>query len=704
MTKPITFSMLAGISLLLTVLIAHAADNGIDVRVRNNLESPVNVFLKTGNGETSYGTIPIGGSRVQGSRPGDVWVFKSGSVNDSYSATDASDQRYEVGVRDTITRNFLNDTDQPLTVYEGGEELATIRGEGTVTLDLMPGTDLRFVHPDDLAAEFTAIAEGESYLTVGTDEDAEIVLAAVSNNASRSTENLTHPDDMPESNNRNSATAPKRGNDDPTKTLAERIRHLNRLDQPEPKAETLMDPQPEDEVTASTKGCSTKWYEAATGYNELIVLDSKASRFFPGALIKGETVLTGRNAPISQFPRRPMTVSISLNGPIGVELHRTVQNPSALSQVRVAINDILGQEIDEVTPANQTFEITEIESSHDIHVAIGGAFENSYAEIEGSFDFTSSSIKSRVLVKFIQNYYTIDVDEPGLADSFFINPESIHADDLGDAPLYVNSVTYGRQIYFTVTSEESNTNIEATLNATFDAMGSSGSLDASAEYAKSMKNYKMSATIIGGSGAEAAVVIDSPEELMELIKSGGNYSKNSPGLPIAYTLSYLSNLELARIVVASKYSIESCGASYEIALKDMNLRINGEAGSWWEQFYGKINVSQIGPDGNMIANSEKAIWDRKDTNFDLYYQKVTAVPDTTPVVFKFEDSRNGRIRITLQDFYEDDDTTDDTVTAPPKDVYLADIPSSGESKLITVTATDGGSALDIRFEIKRLPN
>ncbi len=45
---------------------------------------------------------------------------------------------------------------------------------------------------------------------------------------------------------------------------------------------------------------------------------------------------------------------------------------------------------------------------------------------------------------------------------------------------------------------------------------------------------------------------------MSFIKAGGNYSRQSPGAPIAYKLSYLKDNSPARLSFTTDYSVKDC--------------------------------------------------------------------------------------------------------------------------------------------------
>ena len=69
---------------------------------------------------------------------------------------------------------------------------------------------------------------------------------------------------------------------------------------------------------------------------------------------------------------------------------------------------------------------------------------------------------------------------------------------------------------------------------------------------------KITAFILGGDAGTAVQAIDSYDNLISFIKDGGNYSKDSPGAPIAYKLNYLKDNSPARMSETTNYDVQTC--------------------------------------------------------------------------------------------------------------------------------------------------
>jgi thiol-activated cytolysin len=313
---------------------------------------------------------------------------------------------------------------------------------------------------------------------------------------------------------------------------------------------------------------------------------------YPGALIMGETVATGEYIPIVA-DRAPFTLSISLEN-IGGSPKATVQNPS-LSNVRAAINQILKSNVTGATPAKISFEMEEVHSSEQLKIAIGANYSNAFVKVSGSFDFNKEEIRSRVVVKFLQIYYSLDIDTPAKPSDFFNTPPKISS--LGStSPMYISTMTYGRMVLFTAESSKSSTEIKAALHAAFNAGVHDGSIDISTEYKKIIEQSSIKALVLGGSGDSGTKVVSGIEGLKEYIQDGGNYNKDSPGAPLSYKMRYLKDNSVGKVVLSTEYAIRQCELNYpqyRIEIKSIKCRScedgNGSNGEVFGNLYADIN-------------------------------------------------------------------------------------------------------------------
>ena len=337
--------------------------------------------------------------------------------------------------------------------------------------------------------------------------------------------------------------------------------------------------------------CNVVRYKAAAEYNENVILNPTTDVFFPGAIIKGESIENGKYIPLGTGNRTKINVSTSLTGIQGSVSQET---DATLSGTRQAITDILNQEVAGSTPAEVSFEIVEIFESNQLNLAIGAGYNYddglaTQASISTSFEFNNSNVKSRFMIKYIQKYYSIDVDAKASAADFFADISILDTNQIGAIPMYISSVKYGRMVFFTIESSEESTALKAALEATFKVGNQSGEFSLSSENMKVLNESSMKATVIGGSGEDAAgIAVGGIEGVKTYLKRGGNYSKDSPGVPVGFVMRSIYDNSVMKAILASEYNIRQCTkvrSNVRFTLERIeNIRHNDGAGSNAEIF------------------------------------------------------------------------------------------------------------------------
>lgn len=306
------------------------------------------------------------------------------------------------------------------------------------------------------------------------------------------------------------------------------------------------------------------YYSVAAGYDEQIVLNPQTDVIYPGALIKGESILDGSYIPINAV-RKPITISTSLQGGDSVSV---VVNDPKLSTLREAINSLMKQDYD-VPPANLGFTMESVYSQEHLALALRASYNSGLGSVNGGFNYSNTKIKSRLVAKFIQNYYTLDLDLPSTPSDLI--EEAGNASSYGSLmPMYVSTVTFGRLALFTIESEFSDTEVRAFLNASYADVNGSASGDFETLKSKStMKVY-----VLGGSAGDAGFTINGFDDFKKYITEGGSFSKDSPGSPISYKLRYIHDNSIAKVVFAASYPIRTAIPRTDNILYDISVRLH----------------------------------------------------------------------------------------------------------------------------------
>jgi thiol-activated cytolysin len=338
--------------------------------------------------------------------------------------------------------------------------------------------------------------------------------------------------------------------------------------------------------------CTTQDYAETKQYDKIVALSANSESLWPGAIIAGDSVYTGLFRQLV-FDRAPLAVSISLENLAGAQ-SMTMATPS-LSSFRDGMGRILAADVTGSTPANLYSDVEQVYSEQQLTLALGASVGYAGAMVSASFNWDNKQVMSRYVVNYTQAYYTVDVDQPGTAADLFgpsVSLDTIKAQVAADSPpVYVSSITYGRMVIFTFESQYSGEELGAALSFAYKGgIDVSGSVSVS--YKDILSNSKITAFILGGDGGMAAQSIDSYDALIAFIKGGGNYTKDSPGAPIAYKLAYLKDNGPARLSYTTDYSVKSCvrvGQKVQVTLA--NIKVNSANGDDSVSLYGQVSAT-----------------------------------------------------------------------------------------------------------------
>ncbi|TCO25442.1 thiol-activated cytolysin [Pedobacter psychrotolerans] len=272
--------------------------------------------------------------------------------------------------------------------------------------------------------------------------------------------------------------------------------------------------------------------------DEQVVLDSYQRLVYPGSLIKGRSVANMSFDPVIGYEKLPITVSVSIPAVNGM-VSKIIDNPN-LSTTRTAINEILNQNITGDQLSSFSFELNkfttydELKLSFGANVNIGTIFKAAFK------DSTSQvSLKTGLVAKFIQRNFTLDMDIPTNGQLLANNVDPA---TLGDySPVYISSVTYGRMGIMAIESNYEYNDVYTAFNATLSLIKGGGGVSITSDQKRIIDESQINIYARGGEGQEVVKSIKGYDEFVNYIISGGKFSVNTPGVPIFFSLNYLSD-------------------------------------------------------------------------------------------------------------------------------------------------------------------
>lgn len=422
--------------------------------------------------------------------------------------------------------------------------------------------------------------------------------------------------------------------------LNEYVRKLPSFDQPTEDTEgESVEEQESDVEESETQRCAVSQMLLSSSNSEFFLLDPTTDVIYPGAMLDGNSVPTGEYTPILA-DRAPITISVSLPTVNQTSPVTTIENPK-LSSVRTAVNNLLSTMEVGTTPAYMQLTREQTYSKSGLARSISVSFGDPTKALGGTVTFEEGEETTKVVIKFVQKYYTIDLDYPQRPSDWFLDSATLPTkEDLGNvSPVYVSSVTYGRMALITIESTESYDNIVGAINASMSVLpkgvldGAGGVAEAAADageikaeieqkHSEVFSTFKMDMMVLGGSASAAANLItvgnsiDSyANALSTFINEGANWSPESPGVMLSYKLRHLSDNSIANIVLADRYTVRNCNRTkfiFNIRLQNFDVKIDevNEA-----EVEGKVKGTIYDPYGNKVA--EHVFWDRGETDMDV---------------------------------------------------------------------------------------
>ncbi len=319
-----------------------------------------------------------------------------------------------------------------------------------------------------------------------------------------------------------------------------------------------------------------------------------------GALFKAnQDLLENRPQQIS-LDRSKGRISVDLPGMVGGDSYVDA-NPTA-SGMQEGVNTLLNRWHEKYAaknpaPARMQYESTSAYSMNQLKAKFGSDFEKVGVNLKIDFEAVNKGEKQVEVVDFKQIYYTANFDAPKNPSDVFapgVTVDQLKARGIDDKtpPVYVSSVSYGRQMYVKFETTSKSTELKAAINAVIKGVP----IKAESEWARVLKNTTVTVSIVGGNADGAArVVTGTVEDLKKLIQEGATFSTQNPAVPISYKTAFLKDNQVATIQSNTDY-IETKVTSYKNGY--LNLQHKGAYIAryyvyWDEVTYDKDGIESI---------------------------------------------------------------------------------------------------------------
>ena len=321
---------------------------------------------------------------------------------------------------------------------------------------------------------------------------------------------------------------------------------------------------------------------------------------FLGALFKANQDLLENKPQQISLDRSKGRISVDLPGMVGGDSYVDA-NPTA-SGMQEGVNTLLNRWHEKYAaknpaPARMQYESTSAYSMNQLKAKFGSDFEKVGVNLKIDFEAVNKGEKQVEVVDFKQIYYTANFDAPKNPSDVFAPGVTVdqlkeRGIDENTPPVYVSSVSYGRQMYVKFETTSKSTELKAAINAVIKGVP----IKAESEWARVLKNTTVTVSIVGGNADGAArVVTGTVEDLKKLIQEGATFSTQNPAVPISYKTAFLKDNQVATIQSNTDY-IETKVTSYKNGY--LNLQHKGAYIAryyvyWDEVTYDKDGIESI---------------------------------------------------------------------------------------------------------------
>ena len=332
---------------------------------------------------------------------------------------------------------------------------------------------------------------------------------------------------------------------------------------------------------------------------------------FLGALFKANQDLLENKPQQISLDRSKGRISVDLPGMVGGDSYVDA-NPT-VSGMQEGVNTLLNRWHEKYAaknpaPARMQYESTSAYSMNQLKAKFGSDFEKVGVNLKIDFEAVNKGEKQIEVVDFKQVYYTANFDAPKNPSDVFapgvtVDQLKARGIDENTPPVYVSSVSYGRQMYVKFETTSKSTELKAAINAVIKGVP----IKAESEWARVLKNTTVTVSIVGGNADGAArVVTGTVEDLKKLIQEGATFSTQNPAVPISYKTAFLKDNQVATIQSNTDY-IETKVTSYKNGYLNLHHK-----GAYIARYY--VYWDEVTYDKNGVESVRTRQWEDNGKN------------------------------------------------------------------------------------------
>ncbi len=326
-----------------------------------------------------------------------------------------------------------------------------------------------------------------------------------------------------------------------------------RADEEVSPPERIEEPKPGDPVTPvvfnNMNGVlisRSSMYRAGVTYNEYLLFNPMSNLIYPGNVLVGSSIYSGRYLPVGGQQVGDVTWSTPDFTPQvpGFKFVKTVTNPK--------FSDFTGtmQEWNSIdkkpTAVTSTFEVSEVNSLKEFSTKFGIGMEAEAIKAGLTIEGKVGDLKTHILVKFIQKAYSVSMDLP--TDRPLLLAADVSTMDKV-LPVYISDIFYGRIAYALISTDHDYWEIMAALQLVVPGF----SFEISSKYKEILDTSLTRYVVIGGASEDHGHFVSEGWDGFKKAVSAPLHSYDA--VPVAMTLRYADDNSVARVLFSGEYPV-----------------------------------------------------------------------------------------------------------------------------------------------------
>ncbi|MGI6222134.1 MAG: thiol-activated cytolysin family protein [Prevotella sp.] len=322
---------------------------------------------------------------------------------------------------------------------------------------------------------------------------------------------------------------------------------------------------------------TTRKYRLDASFNDAVLLNPASDIIYPGCAIKGSSIADGTYAILSGCETGPITFNVDLqaaNPADQASMKATIMNirKSDYQQALAQMLNIHCEEPGVVTTAS----VEKVNNEKEFLAKLGAVVKGGDFSVGGSLNLNFDSKRTYVVAKCIQKFFTVSMDAPE-TETIFTKVDKKYLDDV--QPMYVSNISYGRILFFTLSTEDNSQHVQAALQyamSKIEGTPISVEPELEVEYNKILKSSDISVTVLGGNKEYQNEVINGGLDAMQRFMEG--HLPLSQMVPVSFSLRYAIDNSLARIQTSNEYTVAERVFMPDFQRVDFRFHVEGFSG------------------------------------------------------------------------------------------------------------------------------